>query len=77
MSTGNFENWAGNIADIGPIYPFVGSEFLWFVLGLVFWIGWHILQTRLERRQLNDEKVRFGKKQILQQIIDGEDPDNP
>ena len=24
--TGNFGNWDGNIADIGPIYPFVGSE---------------------------------------------------
>ena len=24
IMTGNFTNWDGNIADIGPIYPFVG-----------------------------------------------------
>ncbi len=42
MSTGSFENWAGDIADIGPIYPFVGSEFLLWIIGLALWIIWHI-----------------------------------
>ncbi len=58
MTTGDFESWAGaTIADIGPIYPFVGSEFLLFILGLVFWIGWHVWQFRHEN-QVNEEQVR-------------------
>jgi len=77
MTTGNFENWAGNIAEIGPIYPFVGSEFLLFILGLVFWIGWHIVQARQEKRQLQEEKALFGTKTALRKIVAGEDPEHP
>ena len=50
MSTGNFENWAGNIADIGPIYPFVGAEWLFVLIGVVYWIVWHIRQLGSETR---------------------------
>ena len=46
MSTGNFENWAGNIADIGPIYPFVGAEWLFVLIGVVYWIVWHVRQIK-------------------------------
>lgn len=54
MSTGNFENWAGTIADIGPIYPFVGSEGLLVALGLAFWVGWHLLQLCMESGEYRD-----------------------
>ena len=33
MSTGNVESWSGNMAEIGPLYPFVGAEFALFVVG--------------------------------------------
>lgn len=77
MSTGSFENWAGTITDIGPIYPFVGSEMLWFIAGLVFWIWWHIVQTKRENQAYEEEIKRFGGKESLRKIIDGESPDNP
>ena len=48
--TGNFANWDGNITDIGPIYPFVGWETLMVIVLVVFWIGWHIVQIRMENR---------------------------
>lgn len=47
MSTG-IENWTGNMLDIGPLYPFVGSEGLLVIVGVVVWIGWHIWQVRFE-----------------------------
>jgi hypothetical protein len=77
MSTGNFENWAGTITDIGPMYPFVGSEMLWFILGLVFWIGWHVIQTRGESRVYEEEVKRFGGTESLRKIVNGESPENP
>ncbi len=49
MTTGNFTDWTGNMLDIGPIYPFVGSEGLLVILAVIFWIGWHIWQHRVER----------------------------
>lgn len=77
MSTGSFENWAGNISDIGPIYPFVGSEvFLW-ILGLVLWILWHIIQTRMESRTYDEEVRKYGDAETLRRLIGEEDPRNP
>ncbi|MGH6948732.1 MAG: hypothetical protein ACREDZ_15480 [Kiloniellales bacterium] len=48
MSTGMVENWTGNMLDIGPLYPFVGSEVLLVIVGVAVWIGWHIWQVRFE-----------------------------
>ena len=77
MSTGSFENWAGTITDIGPIYPFVGSEMFWFILALVFWIWWHIVQTKRENRTYADEVKRFGDPETLRKIVSQESPENP
>lgn len=63
MTTGDFENWAGNIADIGPIYPFVGSEVLLVILAFVFWFGWHVLQTRQENQEHKDS-VKHSKAEL-------------
>ncbi len=77
MSTGSFENWAGNISDIGPIYPFVGSEvFLW-ILGLVLWILWHIIQTRMETNSYDEEVRKYGDPETLRRLVGEEDPRNP
>jgi hypothetical protein len=77
MSTGSFENWAGTITDIGPLYPFVGTEMLWFILGLVFWIWWHVVQTKRENAEYEEEIKRFGSAEALTKIIDKETPENP
>jgi len=76
MSTGNFENWAGTITDIGPIYPFVGSEVFMFILGLVFWIWWHVVQTKRESKTYEEEVKRFGDADALTKIINGETPED-
>jgi hypothetical protein len=41
-------SWAVDLKDIGAIYPFQGWEVLLVILGFIFWIGWHIIQTRQE-----------------------------
>ncbi len=65
MTTGNFENFAGEIAEIGPMYPFVGSEGLLVVVGLVFWIAWHIWQT-IHESKTYDEDSSAARKHISQ-----------
>ncbi len=77
MSTGSFENWAGTITDIGPLYPFVGTEMLWFILGLVFWIWWHVVQAKRENQEYEEEIKRFGGSESLNEIISRESPENP
>ena len=55
MSTGNVESFAGTIVDIGPMYPFVGSENMLFMIGLASWVLWHIVQFCIESHELNEE----------------------
>ena len=72
MSTGEIANWDGNIVDIGPIYPFVGWEGLMVVLCLVFWIGWHIVQIRIENAQLDQEAQNLRQAGGLKKALDAE-----
>ncbi len=60
MTTGSFTDWAGTIADIGPIYPFVGTEFLLVLIGVAFWIAWHITQIKSESARLKEEEDHFS-----------------
>ncbi len=61
MSTGNVESWTGSIVDIGPMYPFVGTETLLFILGLLSWLLWHIIQFRAENRNLDEEVAKCSQ----------------
>ncbi len=72
MSTGNFENWDGNILDLGPIYPFVGWEGLMVVLCVIFWVGWHVWQIKMENKQLEEETRQLREGGKLQQAVAAE-----
>ena len=52
MSTNGITNWAVDLKDVGAIYPFTGWEVVLVILGLIFWIGWHIIQTRHETAEI-------------------------
>ena len=70
MSTGMIENWAGEIAEIGPMYPFVGTEGLLVLIGVVLWLGWHVLQARAETRTYEEELAKFGSDAGLKDALD-------
>jgi len=55
MSTNGMTSWAVDLKDVGAVYPFQGGEVLLVVIGLAFWIGFHILQLRNEARELRHE----------------------
>lgn len=62
MSTGNFTDWTGNMLDIGPIYPFVGTEVLMVIIGFIFVIGWFVLQAKVESEEIvEDLRLANGK----------------
>ena len=75
MSTGNIENWAGDITEIGAIYPFVGSEFALWIVGIVLWALWHIVQARMENKQYEEEKKQYGDADTIKQLLDIENPE--
>jgi hypothetical protein len=72
MSTGNVENWDGNILDIGPIYPFVGWEGVMAVLCIIFWVGWHVWQIKMENKRLDGESQKLRQSGNLQKAVTDE-----
>ena len=40
-----------NPQDIGPMYPFVGAEWLFVAAAFVLWLLWHAAQIRGETRE--------------------------
>jgi hypothetical protein len=72
MSTGNFENWDGNVMDIGPLYPFVGYEGLMVVILVVAWAAWHIAQMVGENRELEDRVRQLRQGNELQKALESE-----
>jgi hypothetical protein len=37
--------------NIGPLYPFAGTEIALAVIGILLWIVWHVQQIRTENRE--------------------------
>ena len=69
MSTANFDNWDGTVTDLGPIYPFVGWEGFMTVLCIIFWVGWHIWQIKMESKRLETEAQRLRQSGNLQKAM--------
>ena len=55
MSMTNVDSWAVDLTTVGPIYPMVGTEVLLVILGLIFWIGWHVWQLKFEQRTYDED----------------------
>jgi hypothetical protein len=57
MSTIGYSNWAIDLKDVGPVYPFQGWEWAMFVALLVFWLIWHVVQIWQENREYKEDRL--------------------
>lgn len=48
-------------AEIGPIYPFPGAEWLFVVIAVVLWILWHVKQTLDENREYREALEHYER----------------
>jgi hypothetical protein len=72
MATGNVTDWQGAMTEIGPLYPFPGLEMVLVIVGLVFWIGWHIWQARMETSNYNDDMETLKRNGNMERALKGE-----
>ena len=70
MSTNGMTSWAVDLANVGAIYPFQGLEVLFVIIGLAFWIVWHVLQTRQETAELNKDLAADPRGVAAKKAID-------
>ena len=61
MRTGLIENWTGNPAEIGPMYPFVGFEMPVVLVCFILWILYTIWQMRFEYTHYAREEQELRK----------------
>ncbi len=70
LSTAIIETWAGaDISQIGPIYPMVGSEVVLFIIGLVFWLGFHFAQTGIENKEMQADEAAAKDPDRMKRIL--------
>jgi hypothetical protein len=55
MSTNGLTSWAVDLKDVGAIYPLQGTEVVMVLIGLAFWIVWHVMQMRQEDDELESD----------------------
>ena len=72
MSTTGIESWAVDLKDIGAIYPFQGTEVLLLVVGVILWLGWHVLQMRDEKEDYDGLVSRHGDTAAINEALDGD-----
>jgi hypothetical protein len=73
MSTTQVETWAGaDLSQIGPIYPMVGTEMMLFVAALVFWILFHVMQARIEKREFEEDEALARSPERLKRVFEDE-----
>lgn len=71
MSTTAVETWGADISLIGAIYPFVGSEFILWIVGLAFWLGFHVWQMRHEAVELESDAKAASHPETLRKALEG------
>ena len=49
-----------NPAEIGALYPFVGTEVALSAIAFILWIAWHVVTARAENEQWNDLDDRYA-----------------
>jgi hypothetical protein len=70
LSTTIVETWAGaDMSQIGPIYPMVGSEFILFIIGLVFWLGFHFSQAGIENKEMQADEEAAKNPERLKRVF--------
>jgi len=73
MSTTAVETWAGaDLSQIGPVYPMVGTEFILVVIGVLFWLAFHVLQARIEKKELEADEAAARSPERLKRVFEQE-----
>lgn len=70
MSTNGMTSWAVDLANVEAVYPFQGAEWFFVLLGLIFWVGFHVLQILNEQREMTHEVEADPKGDLTREAID-------
>lgn len=70
MSTTPIDTWAVDLANVTAIYPWVGSEGLMALVGIVLWLAWHVWQLKHEKETYDQRIQRYGDDETIKNAVD-------
>jgi hypothetical protein len=47
--------------ELGPLYPFPDADWVFVLIALVLWLGWHVLQIRGETRENREAEALYDR----------------
>jgi hypothetical protein len=62
--------WAVDLANVGPVYPWIGYELIMVLVAVALWIIWHIVQIRQENAELEGDIRLYGDKESIRRALD-------
>ena len=68
-STTAVTSWNVDMSTLGPIYPFVGTEFALVIAGVLFWIFFHISQLRAESKTYEEDLSKLRSPEAVQRAL--------
>jgi hypothetical protein len=63
-------SWAVDLKDVGAIYPFQGTEVILVIIGVAFWIWFHVAQMRAEAKEIKRDMERDIRGEAARKAID-------
>jgi len=66
MST--ITTWSTNPADVGPMYPFVGTEWIFLVICVAGWLIWHVWQIKAENATYEEDSKKLHGENLTKAI---------
>ena len=62
--------WAVDLANVGAIYPWIGSELIMVIVAVAAWILWHIIQLREEKEEFAKDISEYGSKESIKKALE-------
>lgn len=62
--------WAVDLANVGPVYPWIGYEVIMVLVAVALWILWHVVQIRQENAELEEDIRLYGDRESIRKALD-------
>jgi len=62
--------WAVDLANVGPVYPWIGFELIMVLVAVALWILWHVIQIRQENAELERDIRLYGDRESIKKVLE-------
>jgi len=64
------DTMAIDLANVGAIYPWQGTEVIMVVVAIVLWLAWHVWQLKAENKEFSEDLAKHGSAEHIRQALD-------